>query len=104
MNPEGTYLMWLDFTAYISDDQELENTLVRKGKVVLNPGITFGPSGHGHMRLNIACPEETLLEGLNRNQARFRNNRLNHLFKIKGRDLTRFRPFSIITPYHTKLF
>ena len=25
-----------------------------------------GPSGHGHMRLNIACPEETLLEGLNR--------------------------------------
>ena len=66
MNPEGTYLMWLDFTAYISDDQELENTLVRKGKVVLNPGITFGPSGHGHMRLNIACPEETLLEGLNR--------------------------------------
>lgn len=66
MNPEGTYLMWLDFTAYISDDQKLENTLVRKGKVVLNPGITFGPSGHGHMRLNIACPEETLLEGLHR--------------------------------------
>ncbi len=66
MNPEGTYLMWLDFTAYISDDQKLENTLVRKGKVVLNPDITFGPSGHGHMRLNIACPEETLLEGLHR--------------------------------------
>lgn len=66
MSPEGTYLMWLDFTAYISDDQKLENTLVRKGKVVLNPGITFGPSGHGHMRLNIACPEETLLEGLHR--------------------------------------
>lgn len=66
MNPEGTYLMWLDFTAYISDDQKLENTLVRKGKVVLNPGITFGPSSHGHMRLNIACPEETLLEGLHR--------------------------------------
>lgn len=66
MNPEGTYLMWLDFTAYISDDQKLENTLARKGKVVLNPGITFGPSGHGHMRLNIACPEETLLEGLHR--------------------------------------
>lgn len=54
------------FYRLYSDDQKLENTLVRKGKVVLNPGITFGPSGHGHMRLNIACPEETLLEGLHR--------------------------------------
>ncbi|MBF8808426.1 MAG: pyridoxal phosphate-dependent aminotransferase [Enterococcus lacertideformus] len=63
---EGTYLMWLDFSAYETDDTALESTLIHKGKVVLNSGITFGPAGHAHMRLNIACPEEVLLEGLAR--------------------------------------
>ncbi|WP_165005620.1 MULTISPECIES: MalY/PatB family protein [unclassified Enterococcus] len=71
MKPEGTYLMWLDFSAYVSDDQELENRLITKGKVVLNPGITFGPAGKGHMRLNLACPEQLLLEGLKRIQRAF---------------------------------
>ncbi len=66
MKPEGTYLMWLDFSAYEEDDHALEQLLVTKGKVVLNPGITFGPSGHAHMRLNLACPKEVLLEGLER--------------------------------------
>ena len=37
MIPEGTYLMWLDFSAYEEDDQALEQLLVTKGKVVLNP-------------------------------------------------------------------
>lgn len=66
MIPEGTYLMWLDFSAYEEDDQTLEQLLVTKGKVVLNPGITFGPAGHSHMRLNLACPKEVLLDGLER--------------------------------------
>lgn len=63
---EGTYLMWLDFSAYETDDEALETALVKKGKVVLNPGITFGPAGHSHMRLNLACPKEVLLDGLDR--------------------------------------
>ena len=66
MSIEGTYLMWLDFSAYETDDKALELALVKKGKVVLNPGIAFGPSGHSHMRLNLACPKEVLLEGLDR--------------------------------------
>lgn len=64
MKPEGTYLICLDFSAYEEDDQTLEQLLVTKGKVVLNPGITFGPAGHSHMRLNLACPKKVLLEGL----------------------------------------
>lgn len=66
MTIEGTYLMWLDFSAYEANDELLEQTLITKGKVVLNPGISFGPAGHAHMRLNLACPEETLLDGLMR--------------------------------------
>ncbi|MGX7150947.1 MalY/PatB family protein [Enterococcus ureasiticus] len=66
MRPEGTYLIWLDFSAFGLTDAKLQNQLVHKGKVVLNPGITFGPNGTQHMRLNVACPKETLLEGLRR--------------------------------------
>ncbi|MBO0423996.1 MalY/PatB family protein [Enterococcus plantarum] len=66
MHPEGTYLIWLDFSALGLTDAQLQNQLVHKGKVVLNPGITFGPKGTQHMRLNVACPKETLSEGLRR--------------------------------------
>ncbi|MBL1228954.1 pyridoxal phosphate-dependent aminotransferase [Enterococcus sp. BWB1-3] len=71
MKPEGTYLIWLDFSAYALSDKELENKLIKKGKVVLNSGISFGPKGSQHMRLNIACPNATLLEGLERMKKSF---------------------------------
>lgn len=32
--------------------------------MVLNAGISFGPQGSQHMRLNLACSKETLEEGL----------------------------------------
>lgn len=66
MRPEGTYLIWLDFSALGLSDAQLRELLVHKGKVVLNAGITFGPQGTQHMRLNIACPKATLNEGLHR--------------------------------------
>lgn len=62
--PEGTYLMWLDFSAYGLSDRELQRKLIKEAKVVLNPGINFGPSGTQHMRINLACPRETLQKGL----------------------------------------
>lgn len=66
MRPEGTYLVWLDFSAYELSDSDLQNKFIHEAKVVLNTGITFGPSGSQHMRLNIACPNEQLLAGLQR--------------------------------------
>ncbi|MGM0165689.1 cystathione beta-lyase [Enterococcus sp. AZ135] len=66
MKPEGTYLLWLDFSAYGYTDEELENRMIHKGKVVLNTGVSYGPSGKQHMRLNVACPQVTLEEGLKR--------------------------------------
>jgi cystathionine beta-lyase len=62
--PEGTYLMWLDFSAYGLSDRELQRKLIKEAKVVLNPGINFGPAGTQHMRINLACPRETLQKGL----------------------------------------
>lgn len=64
MKPEGTYLLWVDFSSYGFSDEELENLLVHKGKVVLNTGVSYGPSGKQHMRLNVACPRKILEDGL----------------------------------------
>lgn len=64
--PEATYLMWLDFSAYHFSDKQLEDKLIQEAKVVLNPGISYGEKGTQHMRINIACPRDTLKEGLQR--------------------------------------
>lgn len=66
MKPQGTYLMWLDFSAYGLTDKELQDLLVEQAGVVLNNGSLFGPHGSQHLRLNIACQEELLKEGLAR--------------------------------------
>ncbi|MDT2744574.1 MalY/PatB family protein [Enterococcus asini] len=66
MAPEGTYLMWLDFRAYDLSPKDLEDKLVQEAGVVLNNGAIFGNGGRGFMRLNLACPRETLAEGLER--------------------------------------
>ncbi|GAA5423232.1 pyridoxal phosphate-dependent aminotransferase [Tetragenococcus halophilus] len=64
--PEATYLMWLDFSAYHLTDKQLEEKFINEAKVVLNPGISYGPKGSQHMRINLACPRATLKEGLQR--------------------------------------
>lgn len=66
MEPEATYLLWIDFSAYGFSDSELEERLVHKGKVVLNTGVSYGSGGKQHMRLNVACPRSILEEGLKR--------------------------------------
>lgn len=66
MIPEGTYLMWLDFRTYGLSPKALEDKLIQEAGVVLNNGAIFGEGGRGFMRLNVACPKETLAEGLER--------------------------------------
>ncbi|HLQ39844.1 MAG TPA: pyridoxal phosphate-dependent aminotransferase, partial [Tetragenococcus sp.] len=64
--PAATYLMWLDFSAYGLSDEALAEKMIHQAKLVLNPGIAFGPHGTQHMRLNLACPRATVVEGLKR--------------------------------------
>lgn len=73
MIPQGTYLMWLDFSAFELSDSQLQDILIEKAGVVLNYGYTFGPHGRQHIRLNIACQEEILKEGLTRLTNAFNN-------------------------------
>ncbi len=63
---EGTFLMWLDFSACGLKGRALRDRLVQKGKLGLNPGSWFGEEGASFMRMNIACPKEMLMRGLER--------------------------------------
>lgn len=71
MKPEATYLIWIDFSAFGFNDDELNRKLI-DGGVGLNRGTQFGKQGSGYMRINIGCPRSVLQEALNRIQAIFR--------------------------------
>ena len=62
MKPQGTYLIWLDFSAYDISDEELRSLLRDEAKVILNRGLDFGEEGALHARLNVAMPTSVLEE------------------------------------------
>ena len=62
MKPQGTYLIWLDFSAYDISDEELRSLLRDEAKVILNRGLDFGEEGALHARLNVAMPISVLEE------------------------------------------
>lgn len=64
IEPEGTYLIWLDFSELGLDDKELEDFIVKKAGLWLDSGYIFGPEGKGFQRINIACPRKTLEKAL----------------------------------------
>ena len=74
MKPQGTYLIWLDFSAYDISDEEIRNLLRDEAKVILNRGLDFGEEGALHARLNVAMPTSVLEEVCQRIIATFSNH------------------------------
>ena len=74
MKPQGTYLIWLDFSAYDISDEELRKLLRDEAKVILNRGLDFGEEGALHARLNVAMPTSVLEEVCQRIIATFSNH------------------------------
>ena len=66
MQPESTFLVWMDFRDYGLSEKEMKDVLVNKAGVAMNVGSTFGSGGEGYFRMNIGCPRSTLQEGLER--------------------------------------
>ncbi len=64
IEPDGTYLAWLDFRALGLDAKQLEHFLSSEARIAVNPGHWFGREGAGFARVNIACPRSVLQAAL----------------------------------------
>ena len=64
--PDGTYLLWLNFRGLNKSPEEINEALIKIGKVGLNEGSPYGKEGEGFFRLNIGCARSILEEGLRR--------------------------------------
>lgn len=64
VEPEGTFLLWLDCRGLQFSDVELDRMMIEKAKLWLDGGTMFGPCGSGYQRINMACPRAVLQQAL----------------------------------------
>ena len=63
---EGTYLVWVDCSVLNRSSKEIAEILLKAEKLRINEGSMYGEAGEGFIRINIACPRQILIDGLNR--------------------------------------
>ena len=64
IDPEGTFLAWLDFRELGLDAKVLEKFLAHEANIALSPGYWFGREGAGFARMTIGCPRSTIRRSL----------------------------------------
>lgn len=64
IQPEATYLLWLDCRELGLSQPELMRFFKEKAKILPNDGATFGTEGVGFVRVNIACPRRTVQQAM----------------------------------------
>jgi len=71
VEPEGTYLVWIDFSGYGLSDDELEHLVTDEAKLWLDSGKIFGPATAQFERFNMACPRSTVEKAFQQLKAAF---------------------------------
>ena len=66
---DATYLLWLDCSALCVPSKVFSGFLRENQGLFLSAGIDFGKNGDNFLRMNIACPQKLLKEGLGRLKA-----------------------------------
>jgi cystathionine beta-lyase len=66
IEPEGTYLAWLDCAGLGLSVRGLNDFITNKAKLWLNNGPVFGLGGEGFQRMNAACPRSAVNTALER--------------------------------------
>lgn len=64
--PGGGYSFWLPVASLGLDGRTFAERLLKEERVMVGPGVAFGPSGAGHVRVSFAADDGRLREGLNR--------------------------------------
>jgi cystathionine beta-lyase len=73
IEPEGTYLTWVDCSKLGMRGSELDDFITYQAKLWLDDGNMFGKSGNGFQRFNIACPRSRLQQALNQLETAIRD-------------------------------
>lgn len=63
--PEGTYLAWIDVSAYQPNSEQFAKDC-GFGGIIVEQGDVFGDGGKGFIRFNVATPRAVIAEGLER--------------------------------------
>lgn len=66
IEPEGTYLLWIDCRAVDKSESGLKRWIEEMARVSVSFGSSFGAGGEGFIRINIAAPRSVLKEALER--------------------------------------
>lgn len=69
--PEGTYLVWVDFSDTKIAQGNIKEYLSGNCRVLVNEGEFFGKSGKGFVRFNLACPRKNVEIALENLRAHF---------------------------------
>lgn len=62
---DATYLMWLDISS-VGDSTSVSEFIRSETGLYLTDGAVYRGNGNGFLRMNIACPRTTLIDGLER--------------------------------------
>ncbi|WP_085831916.1 MalY/PatB family protein [Clostridium merdae] len=74
VEPQGTYLVWLDCTGLGLEDDVLNKLILEKAGLWLDHGSMFGEEGEGFQRINIACPRSVLQKALEQLEKAIKEN------------------------------
>jgi cysteine-S-conjugate beta-lyase len=64
VQPEATYMIWLDCRKLGMKGKELQSFFVNKAGIGMNEGSTFGPGGEGFMRMNLGTTRKTVIKAM----------------------------------------
>ena len=63
---DATYLCWVDVSSLGADSSEIASFIRKHTGLFVSAGSAYGECGKHFLRINVACPEATLKDGLNR--------------------------------------
>ena len=66
ISKDATYLLWLDVSAYTDNSEALAGFIREKTGLFVSHGMMYHGNGNHFLRFNVACPKETLYDGLER--------------------------------------
>lgn len=79
--PEGTYVMWMDFSAYGLSPDEIQDRIYNKANVILENGSMFGEEGLQYQRICLPSPRPIIKEAFERIANEFEDINIDYSIK-----------------------